>query len=174
MQEIWKDVDWVKGYEGLYQVSNLGRVKSLARYDSKGRFLKERIKKLVPIQTGYLTTLFCADGVLKNMFVHRLVATAFIPNSKNLPEVNHKDENKQNNCVENLEWCDRKYNLAYGNKRLKEAKTKGFPVYCIELDKTFWSVKEAARCTGLVASTIHANCKGKLSHAGDYHWRYVE
>lgn len=118
--------------------------------------------------------MFCVDGVLKNMFVHRLVATAFIPNSENLPEVNHKDENKQNNCVENLEWCDRKYNLAYGNKRLKEAKTKGFPVYCIELDKTFWSVKEAARCTGLVASTIHANCKGKLSHAGDYHWRYVE
>lgn len=174
MQEVWKDIDWVKGYEGLYQVSNLGRVKSLARYDSNGRFLKERIKKLVPIQTGYLTTLFCVDGVLKNMFVHRLVATAFIPNSENLPEVNHKDENKQNNCVENLEWCDRKYNLAYGNKRLKEAKTKGFPVYCIELDKTFWSVNEAARCTGLVASTIHANCKGKLSHAGDYHWRYVE
>ena len=174
MQEIWKDVDWVKGYEGLYQVSNLGRVKSLARYDRKGRLVKSRIKKLVPIQTGYLTTLFCVDGVVKNMFVHRLVATAFIPNSKNLPEVNHKDENKQNNCVENLEWCDRKYNLAYGNKRLKEAKTKGFPVYCIELDKTFWSVKEAARCTGLVASTIHANCKGKLSHAGDYHWRYVE
>ena len=65
MQEVWKDIDWVKGYEGLYQVSNLGRVKSLARYDSKGRFLKERIKKLVPIQTGCLTTLFCVDGVLK-------------------------------------------------------------------------------------------------------------
>ena len=115
--EIWKDV---VGYEGKYQVSNLGRVKSLPKYTySKGypQLRKERILK--PGNTGkyrnYPTVHF-SDG--KGYKVHRLVAMAFIPNPNNLPMINHKDKNTFNNCVDNLEWCSNQYNVKYSAKPL--------------------------------------------------------
>ena len=103
MEEIWKDIE---GYEGLYKISNMGRVKSI-------KFNKEKILFLQKDKYGYLRVGLRKMGKLKNYFVHRLVAEAFIPNPNNLPIVNHKDENKQNNCVENLEWCTVKYNNSY-------------------------------------------------------------
>lgn len=113
--EEWKDI---KGYEGLYQVSNLGRVRSLSRYVKhrtiyilKGKLLKQRTRG-----KGYLAVTLCKNSKLKHYYVHRLVAEAFIPNPNNLPQVNHKDENKSNNCVDNLEWCDDKYNTNYGTR----------------------------------------------------------
>lgn len=117
-KEIWKEV---KDYEGLYEVSNYGNVRSVDRYitrngDStpilfKGKLLKKHL------YYGYQYVHLSKKGSqLKAMRVHRLVAIAFIPNPKNLPMINHKDENKSNNYVDNLEWCDAKYNMNYNNK----------------------------------------------------------
>lgn len=109
-EEIWRPV---VGYEGLYEVSSYGRVRSLDRYDSRNHFIKGRIMKFRNCR-GYLRVTLCNNGLYNQISVHRLVAQAFIPNPDNLPMVNHKDEDKTNNIVENLEWCDAKYNNSYG------------------------------------------------------------
>ena len=111
--EWWKDVP---GYEGIYQVSNIGRVKGLDRYEicrggkrfRKGRILKTRV------QEGYVTVNLMKNSKAWHPGVYKLVAMAFIPNPNNQPVVNHKDENKKNNTVENLEWCSIAYNNSYG------------------------------------------------------------
>ena len=126
MQEIWKPV---KNYECLYEVSNLGRVRSLDRI----QFIKKKngIEMQRPQKGKVLKPIFDGRGLYqqvtlskqgeggKRHLIHRLVAIAFIPNPDNLPEVNHKDECKTNNCVDNLEWCDHKYNNNYGSKRFQ-------------------------------------------------------
>jgi hypothetical protein len=104
MEEEWRDI---VGYEGLYQVSNLGRVKSLFRYK---KLLKPRIMQ------QYYSVCLWKDKKPKHMRVHRLVGMAFIPNPNDYPCINHKDENKLNNCVDNLEWCTHKYNANYGTR----------------------------------------------------------
>lgn len=114
IKEVWKPI---KGYEGRYEVSNIGRVKTLpfVRGNHIGSYkTKEIIRKQSANQKGYMRIgLNGLDGKRKMYSVHRLVAMAFIPNPENLIEVNHRDFNKSNNCVENLEWCDRDYNLSY-------------------------------------------------------------
>lgn len=127
--EIWKDIE---GYEGLYQVSNLGRVRSLDRY-TKGKnnskiFKKGKLLKISQNQHGYNIVQLWNKQKCFQTGVHRLVAQAFIPNPNNLPQVNHKDENKINNCVDNLEWCSAEYNTNYGTciKRRSE-KQKNVP-----------------------------------------------
>ena len=109
MEEIWKDV---KGYEGLYQVSNLGNVKSIR---------KNIIKKPSRLPKGYLQMRLSKNGKNKYISIHRLVAQAFIPNINNYPCVNHKDCNPQNNKVNNLEWCTYKENNSYKNHNLKRS-----------------------------------------------------
>lgn len=117
--EIWKDIE---EYEGKYQVSNMGRVKSLERTVRCGlnggcyRTIPERIIKPIKDNYGYLVVNLWEDGKKKTCKVHRLVATAFLPNPENLPCINHRDENKRNNLAQNLEWCDVKYNNNYGTK----------------------------------------------------------
>lgn len=129
MEEIWKDIE---NYEGLYQVSTIGRVRSVSRwvcdsigrsYYKKGKILSARISS----QTGYPTLNLMKDGVVKTHSVHRLVAEAFIPNPKNLPCINHKDESRDNNYVANLEWCSYGYNNTYGSaiQRRTETLRKG-------------------------------------------------
>lgn len=114
---MWKDI---KGYEGLYQVSTDGEVRSLDRYEkSKGnstRLRKGQIKTLSVDKDGYKKIGLWKNSKVKYFRVHRLVAETFIDNPNNLSEVNHIDEDKSNNCVDNLEWCDRKYNNNYGSK----------------------------------------------------------
>lgn len=105
-QEIWKSI---KGYEGLYEVSNLGRIKSLW-------YGREKILKPYKNKDGYLQVILSKNGKVKNFRVHRLVAEAFIPNPMGLPEINHLDENKANNVINNIEWCDRNYNINYGSR----------------------------------------------------------
>lgn len=126
MNEIWKDI---KGYEGYYQVSNFGRVKSLARvvigknnrkYDIKEKIVKSRIH-----QNGYLFVHLCKNGKKKHLSIHRLLAQAFIPNLENKPEVNHKDGNKENNRVENLEWATSKENVHHAFRTGLKIMTKG-------------------------------------------------
>lgn len=119
MDEIWKDIE---GYEGLYQVSNLGNVRSL----NYGRTGEIKLLNQYTNKKGYKHTSLSKNGKVKNHLIHRLVAIAFIPNPNNYKEVNHKDENPSNNNVKNLEWCTREYNNNYGtrNKRASE-KMKG-------------------------------------------------
>lgn len=118
--EIFKPI---KGYEGLYEVSNLGRVKSLPKYHHtrfSGYTEKERILKCRIDSYGYQMVTLCKNKKQKNYLIHRLVANTFLENPYNYDSINHKDENKLNNCVENLEFCDRYYNNNYGtrNKRI--------------------------------------------------------
>ena len=121
MIEEWRPIE---GYEGLYEVSSYGKVRSLDRYDRMNRFWKGRILKSYTDTVGYLNVRLCSNGKLKHHLVHRLVAKAFIPNPDNLPQVNHRDEYKNNNRVENLEWCDGKYNVNYGTRKIRERNTK--------------------------------------------------
>ena len=161
MIEELKDV---KDYEGEYAITRDGRVWS---YKSK-RFLKPRLVR------GYHQLGLYKDGKRKNYLIHRLVAEAFIPNPLGLPQVNHKDECKINNCVSNLEWCDAKYNANYGTRTERIANKRSIPVYCEELNKTFYGAREAARELGLDNSNIIKCCKGKLKTHRGYHFRYAE
>lgn len=122
--EEWKDI---VGYEGRYQVSNLGRVKSLKRkVGVKNRSTPEKILKEHLQKEGYYTVVLYKNGEPRRLSVHRIVAEAFLYNPNNYPVVNHKDENKGNNNVNNLEWCTVIYNMNYGTvgKRIAEKKRK--------------------------------------------------
>lgn len=124
MIEEWRPVE---GYEGLYEVSNLGRVRSVDRYvvDSleNRRFYKGKVLSPGIRPDGYLFVILSCNGKSKTINVHRIVAQAFIPNFDNLPMVNHKDEDKSNNRVDNLEWCNAKYNNTYGTRQDKVRET---------------------------------------------------
>lgn len=113
MEEVWKDIE---GYNGIYMVSNLGRVKSLPRSCPGLNASKEIILKQSEDKDGYLLVGLHKNGKSKTVRVSRIVAKAFIPNPNEYPEVNHKDENNQNNRVDNLEWCTTQYNLTYGHR----------------------------------------------------------
>ena len=121
MNEIWKDIE---GYEGLYQISSLGRVKSLGR-KGKGCSLEDKILKPMVNKDGYhLVNLKDTNHIAKWFTVHRLVALHFIPNPDDYKEINHKDETKGNNIVTNLEWCTRDYNVSYGTVRERQSNNK--------------------------------------------------
>ena len=169
-KEYWKPI---KGYEGLYEVSNLGRVKSL-------KFGKERMLKVSKDKKGYLHVVLCKNGILKTYYVHRLVAEAFIDNTDNLPQVNHKDENPQNNIYTNLEWCDRKYNCNYGtrNERISEKMTNGKlskPVLQYTLDGELvkeWSSTHECGRNGYNRGNVWACCLGRLKTYKGFIWKY--
>lgn len=148
--------------QGLYAITEDGQVWS---YQSN-RFLK-----LSDNGQGYLKVNL---GRGDQRYIHRLVAEAFIPNPFGYEFVNHKDENKSNNSVSNLEWCDRDYNNNYGTRNERMAKAKRTPVYCIELDKVFEGVKIAGEELGICRSSIGKCCNGKQQTAGGYHWRYYD
>ena len=169
MKEEFRDI---AGYEGLYEVSNLGNVKSLNK--RKGRILKPSKEK-----TDYLRVCLSKQGVEKKYLVHRLVAQAFIDNPNNLTEINHKDEDKQNNRVDNLEWCNRCYNINYGtrNQKVGESNTnhpnESKQVLCLETGKIYPSTMEVQRQLGFAQGHISSACNGKLKQAYGYTWRYV-
>lgn len=176
MIEIWRDI---KDYEGLYQVSNWGRVKSLGNGNSKNS--KVRILKTSKNKCGYLYVVLCKDGKVKTYKVHRLVAEAFIPNPLNLPQVNHKSENKQDNRVENLEWISASGNTNYGtrNRRVSEKMTNGKlskEVLQYSLDGTFIkefpSTREIERQLNFDNGFISKNCLGKCKSAYGFIWKY--
>lgn len=146
MIEEWRDIE---GYEGLYQVSNLGRVKSLERViiraNNRAMPYKEQILKNRKTSNGYLYVSLYKNKQCKNHSIHRLVAQSFIENPNNYEEINHIDENKTNNNVVNLEWCTRKQNMAHGNCRQRIIESNSKPIYCLELDKFYKSATECAR-----------------------------
>lgn len=175
MKEIWKDVI---GYEGLYQISSLGRLKS-NRY---GRMIKGNINSY-----GYLRTILSdRNGNIKRVLIHRLVAEAFIPNTDNKPQVNHRDENKLNNAVDNLEWVTCKENINWGTSLQKRAKTQRLSQSnkktVLQYDKNgvfinkYISIRDAARVLGIDRTGIQHCCnkrKGFDTYKGSI-WRYEE
>lgn len=168
MDEIWHDID---GYKGLYQISNKGHVKSL-------KWGKERILKPGITSSGYLKVGLCKNGRVNQFQLHRLVAETFIANPHNLPEVNHKDENKKNSCVENLEWMRHMDNLNYGTRNERAAKARSKPILQYSKSGDFireWkSAAEVERMLGIANSHIIACCKGKRKSAGGFIWKYKE
>ena len=182
MIEEWRPVI---GYEDLYEVSSLGRIKSADRYVkciingivtksiSKGRILRQRKNRC-----GYSMVYLCnGKGGEKNCTVHRLVAEAFLPNPEGLPQVNHKDENKTNNAVWNLEWCDVRYNMNYGtrNERISKSRQKRVKMITLNGDiiKEFNSILEAANFVGGHYSHISDCLKGRRKKAYSYKWEYA-
>lgn len=181
--EQWKTI---RDFGGLYEVSSTGKVRN-----SSGKEIKQTIRG-----RGYLGVCLHKDGKQFQRYTHRLVAEAFIDNPLGYSCINHKDENKKNNEVSNLEWCDFKYNNSYGtrleriDKRLKGKKLapetcrkmsktrtgknrKGKKVICIETKEVFESAREASRKLGLYNGMVAQVCRGRNETAGGYHWKYL-
>lgn len=173
--EIWRDV---VGYEDTHQVSNLGRVRVKERVINTSTGKRKYKSKLLRIQTsrGYKFVTLVVKNNRKTAYIHRLVAEAFIPNPENLPEVNHKDENKLNNCVDNLEWCTVAYNNTYGTRLERVSKTRSKPIIQYSLDDKFiriWdSTKEAAKFIGCCRENINRCLVGATKTAFGFKWKY--
>ena len=175
MEEIWKQID---GFDGRYEISNYGRLKSYAQNKSG------KISTGSPQRKGYLAvTLYDGNGKRQTYKIHRLVAEAFIFNPNNLPQVNHKDEDKNNNCVDNLEWCDNDYNNHYGTRTQRAAvsnrccDTTSVKIYSVDKNgniEYFDSIGEAERITGLNHSNIVRTLKGRTKTCGGREWYYVD
>lgn len=183
--EIWKDIE---GYEGLYQVSNKGRVKRLASYISNGKgeyFKEEHVLSLGKNKQGYCQVGLSKNNKIKSFRVHRLVAKAFIHNPQNKKEVNHINELKDDNRVENLEWCTSSENSRHGtrNERITKTKRKNGAFYersVIQVDaKTGeyirkWKSISDAEKAGFDSGHISACCKKKLRTHKGYKWFYAD
>ena len=180
MNEVWKDIP---GYEGIYEISNLGNVKS--------HFGKEeRILVTNPCSSGYLKVVLCRDKHHKNVMIHRLVAEAFISNPYNERTVNHKDGNKKNNAVTNLEWCSYSNNQKHAyrtglNKWNPKKGKKQIPVIKMDLHThevigEYESIGEAFRSIEEYKDkptrydAISRCCKGILKSAHGYFWKFKE
>lgn len=180
MTEIWKDI---KGYEGIYQISNTGKVISLDRIiytkDNRQYFYKGGLKEYTEDKDGYLRVGLNKENKQKTVGVHRLVAEAFIPNPDNLPEVNHKDENKKNNCVDNLQWVEQIDNIQYGTRAQRMAQTqknnpaRSYKVLCVETGIEYPSMAEAGRQLGINKGNIANTIAGRQKMAGGYHWKKI-
>ena len=187
MNEIWKPV---KNYEGLYEISSLGNIRSIDRLISRKMndgsirkiMLKGKQLKKCFMGTYYAVTL-CKNGKSKQCLIHRLVGMAFIENPNGLECINHKDENKLNNSVENLEWCDRMYNCNYGIRNSTISKKNRRPRVnfkkVAQYSKSGEFIKEydnpitAYRETNINGTQIKYCCEGKRKQAGNYKWKYV-
>lgn len=189
--EIWKDIC---GFEGLYKISSYGRIKSLHYYGGN------RVKILKPVKDsdGYLTIGIWKDKKRYSKKMHRLVAEAFIPNPENFPQINHKDEDRENNHVENLEWCTNKYNVNYGNHSLHAAQAQmgkrhtaehimkiranapgSKAVLMINPDDMsivveYVSGSEAARQIRGTATNVAYACRNQGTKYKGYFWRYKD
>jgi hypothetical protein len=178
--EEWRDI---VGYEGYYQVSSCGRVRSVDRKIKTGRgyiscHVKGKIMKIKVHRTGYLEVSLSINGKSKTHKVHRLVSAAFIPNPQNHKEVNHKDENKANNNVDNLEWCTSKYNANYGERNRKSAlaRSKGI----VQIDARgiavakYDSLTNAGKSVGGNAQGVFLCANNIIKKYKGYIWKYKE
>lgn len=161
MNEIWKPIE---GYEGKYMISNLGRVKSL-NYKRTG---KEKILKSNIDNVGYVRISLSKPAQKRKTFwIHRLVAEAFLPNPDNLPQVNHIDENKENNSLENLEWCNNSYNVRYSQTK---------KVACYKNNKVIkvYNALVDVEHDGHKFKNVSSVCHGKRNTHHGYQWSYID
>ena len=186
MEEEWRDIE---GYEGLYQVSSKGRVRSLDRYitrNGKSALLKGKIMtaSYSGFHRRYMFIVLSKNCITRQFYVHRLVAKAFIPNPNNYPQVNHRDGNPSNNCVENLEWCTAEYNLTYNDRHIKVGKkekgkkapnAKKVKIYKNgEWFASAFSALGAADMVGVTDATVRQNIYGKTHIIkGEYTFEYL-
>ena len=188
MEEIWKDI---KSYEGLYQISNTGKIKSLERYKdnhSKKQLVKEKIRKQIISKTGYYTCMLNKNGKIKLFKVHRLIAEAFIPNPNNYPIINHKDGNKLNNDISNLEWCNYSHNgkeayrlgliknNTYGIKKYNNSLKIKVNQYDLKGNfiKKWKCISDIQKELNYATTNICRCCKGTYKTAYGYIWKYAE
>lgn len=165
--EIWKDVD---GYEGKYQISNMGNVRSLNFRGTN----KTKLLKPIKNKYGYMTVHLCGKWAR----VHRLVAKAFIPNEGDKKEVNHINGDIRDNRAENLEWCTPSENSKHawdtGLQKMTEERKKKISrsVVCVETGVEYYGMQDASNKTNINRRNINACCLGKRQTAGGYHWKY--
>lgn len=181
MEEIWKDIP---GYEGLYQASNLGNIKSLKRehyipsINKKIWILKEKILKQALCKDGYKIVVLTRNKKRKTYTVHKLIAMTFIPKIKNKTQVNHKDGNKLNNSIKNLEWCNNSENIRHAyNNNLIDITKKYKKINQYDLEGNFikqWnSMKEAGEKLNICRQNISMCCRGLRKKTNNYVWRYA-
>lgn len=176
-KEVWVNI---KGYEGLYEISNLGRIRTIPRerYNGFGKhWVDSIIRKPQMSNKGYHILRLTKDGVTKNYRVHRLVAQHFIPNPNNYKIINHINEIKTDNRVENLEWCTQQYNLEYGNTRLRQSIGQSIPV--VKCDKNGNIIKKydsmiSVKDDGFNNGCVGMCCSGERQSHGGYKWRYAD
>ena len=192
-KEVWKDI---VGYEGFYQISNIGRVRSLDRIikyrDGRVNHTKGRIIKPFINTTGYKTVLLIKERSKKHKLIHRLIAEMFIPNPYNKPCIDHINRVRTDNRIQNLRWVTHKENMNNeltkkhlrvahrGRKateetkmKLREINTRNKRVLCVETGIVYISTMEAGRQTQICPSSIVECCNGKRKSAGKFHWRYL-
>lgn len=183
-EENWKDIP---GYEGLYQASSIGRIRSMDRYKdnhTKKQFIKGKILKIGDDTHGYNQVVLSKNGKVKTFKVHRLVAMTFLENTQNKKDINHKNGNRKDNRIENLEWCSRSYNLWHMYNVLGNSPRIAAPVQCIETGKKYRSCLEAEKDTGINNARINAAARHKvvtypsgkqniITKAGEFHWRLI-
>lgn len=162
LNEVWRPVS---GYENLYQVSSLGRVRSC----KSGRILKLR-----ETNKGYFRAHLSKDGHAKDYSIHKLVATAFLPNPSCLNQVNHIDENKANNHVSNLQWCSCRQNINHGTCIERTHQKQRKKVVCVETGEIYSSVTDVWKKHGYPISFIASVCRGEKKTAYGFHWKYQE
>lgn len=181
MNEIWKDIE---GYEGLYQVSNMGNIKSLCRYDANNHLLKERLLKPDKTKFGYYQITLSKNGITKRYTIHKLVCLAFLPNPDNKPCIDHINTDRTDNRVENLRWCTYKENMnnPITTKKIGKANTRTHKKAILQLtvngDVIYkWdSATDVEKKLGISKVSICACLKHKphCNTAGGYRWQYLD
>lgn len=177
-EEIWKSVE---GFEGYYEVSNMGRVKSLARIISRKHggpiVLDDKFINGELTIWGYRAVTLYKPEFRARRPIHRLVAKAFVPNPLGYKQVNHKNEIKTDNRASNLEWCDARYNINYGTAPIRRAIKRGVPVVQMEMNGNviarYYGLMEASRITGVARENIGKCCRGERHMAGGFKWKYA-
>lgn len=180
MKEVWKSVD-IPGFEKLYEISNYGRLKALERiihHKHKDEIRKEHFITLCNDKDNYKIAVLKGNGIKKTIKIHRLVASAFIPNPNNYKEVNHKDENKTNNNVNNLEWCSHSYNMLYGTRGIRTGNKLKKSINQYDLDGNFirtWNgSKDIKKEINICNTSVLKCCRNKQKTAGGYIWKFKE
>lgn len=181
MKEIWKEIPDFKDY----QASNLGNIRVLDKYVNSGIKNNKKVKRKGKVlkqhnKLGYYEVCLTKNNKKYFLKVHRLIAKTFIPNPNDLPQVNHKDENSLNNCLNNLEWCTAKYNANYGlrntnihkNTRATHIKVDQYDLKG-NLIKTYNSISEASKIRGVSFNTIRRYCSN-ITNDKNYIWRYAD
>ena len=174
--EEWRDIP---GYEGLYQASSFGEIRSVDREQKviwKGKTITKQVKgkhlKQRDHNSGYLVVWLSKFGKVKPFTVHRIIAKVFLNNGNSADEVNHLDGNKKNNRVENLEWCSRSENINHMYSALQKGRG-GKRIVCVETNQTFASITEAAQAVNRTDGAIHHALKNSNRKAGGYHWKWA-